>query len=166
MTNWLFLDIDGVLNAHSALITDSTAWPDYQLIDGKRKWAAVYSPEMVSHLNALIGAHDVTVIWATSWEDRAPLFGHSIGLRGAIDWPWLDTTDRDGNWGKHESLMRYIRLCSRPGDRIAWIDDDLTHEHEAALWAAQNDVLTIAPHANHGITPAHLEQLRRHYKEQ
>lgn len=165
MTNILFLDIDGVLNACGALLDDFAghrAWPDFELVTGER-WGETVSPTMVQELNQVIGAHDVQLVWLTTWERTAPAFGHKIGLNGALVAPWLSTEDAKGEWGKLVSIRAYLRNHSKPGDRAAWLDDDLATEHEAALWAAHTGVLAIPPAPRHGITPAHLAQLANFY---
>lgn len=165
MSNYLFLDIDGVLNAvavltHSPL--SSRPWEDYQLVDKNRPWGETYSPSMVAALNELIAKHEVNVIWCTTWENTAPAFGEKIGLLGAEIWPFVETRDEHGVWGKHATLQDIVANTNTE-HKIAWIDDDLITEHDAQLWASQTGVLAIAPYVHHGITPATLHQLDKHY---
>ena len=167
MTNYLFLDIDGVLNAPLAKLNHSTAWPEYRYAQRKPgyTYGEIVAPEMINQLNQLIKEHDVTVVWLTTWEEEAPDFGQRIGLNEATGWEWLDTGDRNGNWGKWESIKTYLNNYRQKHDHIAWLDDDLVDEHDASLWAAKNNILAIAPTNTHGITPAHLQQLQNHYRK-
>lgn len=165
MKNYLFLDIDGVLNANDALLDHNEsrrAWQDFEAVSGSR-WGETVSPEMIGHLNAIISDHKVTVIWLSSWEERAPVFGYKVGLEGSIDWPWLSTEDARGKWGKHVSIEAYLNTLPGRNANVAWIDDDLGDEHKAALWATDNNILALAPRAKHGITPAMLAQLGKHF---
>lgn len=166
MTNYLFLDIDGVLNACGALLDDvrmHQAWPDYELVNGER-FGETVSPALVAGLNQIITRHNVTVVWLTTWEREAPAFGHNIGLHGAQDWPWLPTNDDHGEWGKHSSIRKYLHQHYQEGDRFAWFDDDLATEHDAALWAARQGILAIPSAPRRGITSAHLHLLAQHYE--
>lgn len=159
----LYLDIDGVLNAWGAIIERSKAWPDYQLTKTKRE---VYSPSMVAALNAFIAEHSPRVFWVTTWEDTAPAWGESIGLVGAGDWPWLDSIyGLTRHWAKHESVVATSALPNGGVRPAIWLDDDLTDEHDAALWAAKAGILAIAPNGHHGITPAHLAQMQAYARQ-
>ncbi|UUX60157.1 HAD domain-containing protein [Glutamicibacter halophytocola] len=164
MKNYLFLDIDGVLNAVGALLDPERGrpWQDFEAVSGER-WGETVSPEMIRHLNAIIVDHKVTVIWLSTWQDQAPAFGHKIGLEGSLDWPWLSTEDARGKWGKHVSIEAYLDKLPGRNANVAWIDDDLGDEHDSAVWAADNNILALAPRAKHGITPAMLVQLRKHF---
>lgn len=152
----LYLDIDGVLNAATAKLTLSKAWPDFTCMTPY----TLTSPSMVEQLNATIRHHNIDVFWCTTWEREAAAFGKRIGLVGAEDWPWLPTADRDGKWGKFVSVREH-RNATNP-DAAIWIDDDLADEHEASLWAARHGVLALAPTLAHGITPAMLTLIARH----
>jgi len=165
MTNYLFLDIDGVLNACGALLDDvrnHQAWPDYELVTGER-WGETVSPQMVMELNQVMDAHNVRLVWLTTWQSAAPAFGHKIGIDGALEAPWLSTEDAMGEWGKLVSIRAFMQKHRKSGDKIAWFDDDLASEHQAALWAAQQGIHATPPAPRHGITPAHLHQLDKHY---
>ena len=164
-SNFLFLDIDGVLNACGALLDDvrkHQAWPDHDLVAGER-WGETVSPQMVTELNQILNDHDVRLVWLTTWESAAPAFGHKIGIDNALDAPWLSTEDAHGEWGKLVSVRAFFSQHSKLGDKVAWLDDDLASEHDFALWAARQGVLAIPPAARHGITPAHLHLLSEHY---
>ncbi|MGQ3384521.1 HAD domain-containing protein [Glutamicibacter sp. TV12E] len=165
MTNYLFLDIDGVLNAVGALLDDvrnHQAWPDYELVTGER-WGETVSPQMITELNHILNSHEVQLVWLTTWERAAPAFGHKIGIDRALDAPWLSVEDAHGEWGKLVSVRAFLTQHHKRGDKAAWFDDDLASEHDAALWAARQGILAIPPAARHGITPAHLHQLSGHY---
>lgn len=167
MSNHLFLDIDGVLNAVGALshVSESKRpWQDYALVPQER-FSETYSPEMIRHLNEVIERWDVKVTWLTTWESEAPTFGKKIGLTGSENWPWLNTRDRFGIWGKHASIRSELMIHRERNDNIIWIDDDLQTEPDAQLWAADARVLTIAPYVHHGILPAHIALMNTHYAE-
>lgn len=156
---YLFLDIDNVLNASCAFLFESKAWPDFQYAD-KFKKKEIFSPSMIEELNEFIEDYSPVVYMVSNWEERAKAFCQSIGLEGSENWPWLNATvDIDGLWGKFHSVLNISTTNGETAPSI-WIDDDLSDEHEAALWAAENGVLAIDPRQEHGITPAHLAQMR------
>lgn len=167
MSNHLFLDIDGVLNAVGALshVSESKRpWQDYSLVPNER-YSETYSPEMIGHLNEVIERWNVSVTWLTTWEKEAPAFGQKIGLAGSENWSWLSTRDWPETWGKHASIRNQIKKGRKRRDRIIWIDDDLHTEPDAQLWAADAGVLAIAPYVHHGILPAHIALMNKHYAE-
>lgn len=165
MNNYLFLDIDGVINATGALLDHNESrrpWRDFELVNGEQ-WGETVSPTMISRLKALIIKHKIKVVWLSSWQATAPAFGHKIGLDGSLDWPWLSTEDAHGQWGKYVSIESYLLHRLGVSKKIAWIDDDLADEHDAAAWAVHKGILTLAPKPQHGITPAMLDQLDKHF---
>lgn len=167
MTNRLFLDIDGVLNACGALTVvreSARPWQDYAIVPRDRFQETV-SPEMVRHLNEVIERWDVKVTWLTMWEEYAPEFGQKIGLTGSEGWPWLDTSDWPDTWGKHASIRNQLMIHRERNDRIIWIDDDLHTEPDAQLWAVDSGVLAIVPHVHHGIIPAHIALMNKHFRK-
>jgi hypothetical protein len=156
---YLFLDIDDVLQASCAFYNESKAWPDFQYADQYRK-QEIFSPMMIQKLNDFIREYSPEVYMVTSWEERAKAFCIQIGLEGSENWPWLNSTvDFEGKWSKFHSVLNMTTTRGVTSPAI-WLDDDLADEHEAALWAAQNGVLAIAPRREHGITEAHLAQMR------
>lgn len=159
MTIHLYLDLDGPVNPVSALVDPSSlgpAWPDYQVGPGGK---GVISPLMVAELNQFIASYQVIAHWVSMNEELCNAWGEAAGITGSGQWPWLPTRDFRDVWGKHQSVRQHI-IETRP-DRAIWIDDDLADEHDAALWAARNGVLSLTPHNRHGITPAMFEQMRR-----
>lgn len=159
MSTHLYLDIDGVLNAYAALHSDPRyrAWPDYRHTEPKSPYGEIYSPLMVGDLNALITQHDLECVWLTTWENTAGAWGEKIGLHGSENWPFLDTGDVAGKWGKFHSVREHLAFTG--AKRAIWIDDDLKDEHEASAWAAETGVLALAPYGAHGITPAMIRQI-------
>lgn len=156
---FLFLDIDNVLNASCAFYDRSKAWPDFKYVDQFRK-QEIISPMMIEELNKFIEEYSPEVYMVSTWEERSKDFCRIIGLKGSENWPWLNSTvDFEGKWAKHHSVVNMTTTRGETASAI-WIDDDLADEHEAALWAAENGVLAIAPRQEHGITPAHLAQMR------
>lgn len=158
----LYLDIDGVLNAYAALVSEPRyrAWPDYRHTNPVGE---VVSPLMVGDLNALIAIHKLEVFWLTTWENTAPAWGQKIGLLGAENWPWLDTGDIEGKWGKFHSIKEHLAFTG--AKHAIWIDDDLKDEHDAAAWAADSGILALAPYGAHGITPAMIKQINTYAME-
>ena len=162
MTNYLFLDIDGVLNAWRAHTVPShkQAWADFTRVDGKQ-WGEIISPRMIAGLNQLIHDHDVQVIWSSSWQRQAPTFAEKIGLQGAGLWPWL-RLGRNDTFHKSLAIGEYLADVGRAGDRVIWAEDEYKHE-SLNPWMDEFGALPIVPSVWTGITPAMLIQMQHFY---
>lgn len=162
MTNYLFLDIDGVINAWRAYTVPphKQAWADFTRVDGKQ-WGEIISPRMIAGLNQLISDHDVQVIWSSSWQRQAPTFGQKIGLQGAGRWPWLQL-GRNDTVHKSLAIGKYLADVGRVGDRIIWAEDEYKPE-SLNPWMDEFGALPIIPSVWTGITPAMLIQMQHFY---
>lgn len=142
----LLLDVDGVLFP----IGDSTP-PGYETFETDH-YPVVLNPQ---HGRWLIGlAESFELVWATTWEGQANfIIGPRIGLP---ELPFITFEMGDGDTPKLPSVRAFI------GDRpFAWVDDEL-HE-DAPDWASgrQAETLLVRPEASVGLTPAHVDDLRR-----
>jgi hypothetical protein len=157
---FLFLDIDEVVQVSCAKFDRSTAWPDFQWTDNHQ--SHIFSPLMVEELNEFIKFHNPTVYIVSTWEEKAAAFTKFIGLKNSENWPWLNATiDLEGQWAKFHSVKTATTALNSVIPAI-WIDDDLVDEHEASLWAAENDILAIASSMSHGITKTHFVHMRKY----
>ncbi|MGP7815369.1 HAD domain-containing protein [Glutamicibacter soli] len=162
MTNYLFLDIDGVLNAWRAYTVPQhkQAWADFTRVDGKQ-WGEIISPRMIAGLNQLIHDYDVQVIWSSSWQRQAPTFGEKIGLQGAGLWPWLKL-GRNDTFHKSTAIGEYLADVGRAGDRIIWAEDEYKPE-SLNPWMDEFGARAIVPSVWTGITPTMLIQMQHFY---
>ena len=167
MVPYLFLDVDGVLNAF-AYDPGYVGFDDFDVHEvgveqddgGRRTFEMVLSGAMGRRLAAL----RAEIIWTTTWEhhaDRliAPLCGLPSGLRVLARPPGVHR-----GWGqwKFDELRRAVGEEPRP---FVWIDDDIDRFESGALgarqWADGLNVpsLLIAPDPRSGLHPGALEAI-------
>ena len=183
-----FLDVDGVLNAvprRRSGAPESDVWDDWTsgsaTADGMA-WPIWFSPELMAGIASLHRARLVDVQWLTTWGHEAndelrqllrlPVFtvAGTSPDRPAPDDAAATThgavTGRaapdplTGTWWKFD-VVRVI-VAGHPGRRIVWTDDDLRAVPDAEDWMREHTTcLLIAPDLHEGLTPAHLEAIRR-----
>ncbi|QEP08754.1 HAD domain-containing protein [Glutamicibacter sp. ZJUTW] len=164
MTNYLFLDIDGVLNAWRAYTVPlhKQAWADFTRVDGKQ-WGEIISPRMIAGLNQLIHDYEVQVVWSSSWQRQAPAFGQKIGLQGADRWLWLQL-GRNDTVHKSLAIGKYLAELGGAGDRIIWAEDEYKPE-SLNPWMDEFGARAIVPSVWTGLTPTMLFQMRHFYAD-
>jgi hypothetical protein len=124
------------------------------------------APALCAAITDLAGRPGVRPVWLTSWLPqvrramRAPFPGR--------DWEQIEVTAVRDEWSKLPALTGW--LARNPGvTRVAWIDDDLggdapperARRCTVELGRRGVDVLLVAPAAEHGIAPHHLERVAR-----
>ena len=128
---WLFIDVDGVLNAVGEAPLD-----DHRLVvqveNGLSVFPIRYDPRVVDRLNALTRDGLVQLIWLTTWaraarDSLAPAIGLDPGGRVLADPgdPELARHPYDPHrpWWKLALLLEAIE--DDPDRPVVWVDDDL-----------------------------------------
>ena len=157
---YLFLDVDGVLNA------PYPAWPStlrVPIVDHPKLPQGVvltlsYSPEMVAAIKDL----EVELVWLTTWEDSAqthlvPLInalGGNIYLSSAGH---VKLSDYTGLW-KYSALREFVEAHPRP---FIWVyDDAISSRAERDLVTLDVAHLLVRPYPKQGITPNHVALIK------
>lgn len=154
---WL-LDVDGVINASragwSAAPRTKTA-----LEGGLIPWKIRFAPQLVRRIRVLHESGLVEVQWCTTWCPDATQLEHMFGF------PALARALSDADASAKGEVTRSAKVAAAlavlaDGRRLVWTDDDAIPElgpERAELDAA--GALLIAPRANRGLRPEHLEQI-------
>ncbi|MET4538847.1 hypothetical protein ABIE37_000602 [Arthrobacter bambusae] len=158
----IYLDVDGVVNPFSPVGT--TEWGGQWTTADAGILEVAFAPELVAGLNDLARHPAARFVWLTTWERLAPEFlCPAIGLKGE-DWPVLSSQgwDQGPEWWKLVALQK--DLAAAGSQRIVWLDDQLSRESDARSWAEyQHDrVLCISPDPRKGLSPSHLEAVRKY----
>ena len=159
---YLFLDVDGVLNAERRFVRQPksarvTGWSDWEMSGVcalGRSWPVATSKQMGRALLDL----PVNLVWATSWvehpeqlEDIADLVGLPRGLPRLASY---DGGDRR-NCGKRYAVEEFLGgSASRP---FVWVDDDLGPDDKKL--AADHGALTVRPVTGWGLTARQLAEV-------
>jgi hypothetical protein len=146
--DYLLLDVDGVLNA--------TLGPFEKVFfaNGFKMRVPSGTRRRIEQLE-----EHYRIIWCTTWQADAPgLLASHFGF--GADWPFMPLDlDASCDTIKLPSVRGWLGERLSPGDRFAWIDDDL-HD-DARDWAASSGYpsLLVSPSPNKGWTRAHVEML-------
>lgn len=166
---YLFLDVDGALNALDGL--NKGRWPDYRKQKVHTKdpatgdWSKLnvrISPKMCAAIAKLPVDHQ----WATSWEDQA-----NATLRELTGLPKYPVACRVGEFEMTmhgfmpvEKQWKWLDIqvqLERDPRPMIWIDDeDIPWEAGTTLDERGIRFLLIKPDSNVGITPDHLDDIR------
>lgn len=163
MTPYLFLDVDGVLNAGKRRLEGGwTDWRRIKIRDVPRgDVASGVLDDFVLRLSktmcAALATLPVEIHWATTWEHLANerLYWHT----GLNDYPVACRRRlREGHGWKWEDIRLMLEADPRP---VIWLDDECIPE-EAGDWCEANGIpyLFIAPDEEVGLTRAHVDQIK------
>jgi hypothetical protein len=158
--NWVFLDIDGVLNtpddyARWCNAKPSTFGPDDQA-------ELLFNPQLVARLNRITEAASAQIVVSSSWRlyysgcgnpEFSDLYKllRRVGVRGYIFGPTpLEFPER---WSAIEKWVSHNGLSH---DRIAILDDDVPHNEWR--WKARHVHCRALPG---GLTEANEQQAIR-----
>lgn len=160
----VYLDIDGVIGAEAYEHDPraETGWLGEWHVRKVGPYSLRYSAELIRAINELAAQPGVTVVFASSWEDHAPEFLPPVVGLGERHWPFLTGIEcESASWWWKLDAVREDALA-RDGDRVLWVDDELAKIPEALTLAATlaPHTLAIAPNDQHGLTAAHIEQIR------
>ena len=162
----VFLDVDGVLNSYPV--------PKLRIMtEGRKKLRAWnyelhYRPAVVEFFDRIVETHDVDVVWLSTWSKRCKSeLEPKFGLRNSFD--VIEMPDETHNrfahdpqqWWKARAMEDW--LSTHEHGRAIWIDDDLawpvTREYFLSRYST-NRLKLIAPDFAHGLTKAHLKEIR------
>jgi hypothetical protein len=168
---YLFLDVDGVINAMDGL--NRGDWPDFHktrvrtvTLRGLR--AGRYPVRISQSMCGELASLPVDVHWATTWEDDANIaLGYLTGLpRFPVACTYVDDDPRRaaahdaaiaGPW-KWLDIQVLVDRDPRP---VIWLDDE-DIPFEAGQWFEERAIphLLIRPDENVGLTRAHISEIR------
>lgn len=152
----LYLDVDGVINAQT---------PPWNNVETRRvgEYRVRWSPDMLRALGSL----GLKLNWLTSWGSAAPenlahYIGYGLDAPVAVPVPF-----KQGWWTTMEWKYPGLKELEHADARFVWIDDELnpnTWRGELAAEAVGHyqNALLIAPDPRLGITPAHIEQIKKY----
>ena len=162
----VFLDVDGVLNSYPVPKLRGMA-------EGRKKLHAWhyelhYRPSVVEFFDRIVETHEVDVVWLSTWSQRCKSeLEPKFGLRNSFD--VIEMPDETRNrfahdpqqWWKARAMEDW--LATHEHGRAIWIDDDLawpaTREYFLKHYSP-NRLKLIAPDFAHGLTKAHLKEIR------
>ena len=162
----VFLDVDGVLNSYPVPKLRGMA-------EGRKKLHAWhyelhYRPSVVEFFDRIVETHEVDVVWLSTWSQRCKSeLEPKFGLRNSFD--VIEMPDQTHNrfahdpqqWWKARAMEDW--LATHEHGRAIWIDDDLawpaTREYFLENYSS-NRLKLIAPDFSHGLTKAHLKEIR------
>jgi hypothetical protein len=145
-------------------------------------WPIWFSPELMADISALHRAGAVDIHWLTTWSHEAneelrellrlPAFAVAgTSPDRATPGDAARTTHGEvaghaapdpltGAWWKFD-VVRDI-VAGQPGRRIVWTDDDLRAVPDVQEWMREHTTcLLVAPDMHEGLTPSHLDEIRR-----
>jgi hypothetical protein len=162
----VFLDVDGVLNSYPVPKLRGMA-------EGRKKLRAWnyelhYRPAVVEFFDRIVETHEVDVVWLSTWSQRCKSeLEPKFGFRNSFD--VIEMPDQTHNrhaddpqlWWKARAMEDW--LAEHDHGRAVWIDDDLawpaTRDYFLRNYSP-NRLKLIAPDFAHGLTKAHLKEIR------
>lgn len=170
MSRTLFLDIDGVLMAHTTQPPNKrTGFTDWRKLDRKTRpfgWAGWISDEQQALILDVFGHNDDRIVWLTTWELSAYTPGGANGaFSDEINWKRHDTFDDEWleaafnlacagpTWWKQDILHRAHTMKHEyvAADHIVWVDDELVRQQSLdsramlAMHRAEGTYTTVGP---------------------
>jgi hypothetical protein len=160
---WLFLDVDGVLNAYALARRGSrNAFGDFRAVQAMG-FALWLSEEMGRRLAAL----PVDIAWSTTWSPYVDdVIVEEVGLPRGL--PVAATPPEDGSvpWRTNWKLVQVRSFLAGDVRPFVWLDDDALDEPgpegiTPREWAASLPVpsLLIAPSPTTGIQPGEIDSI-------
>lgn len=161
----LYLDVDGVINAVTAL-DPKWGWERRELVRVMR-YPIQFSPDFIDVLNAVAKTPWLGVYWLTTWCHDAPeTLAPALGINGA-DWPvvgyehWRAATGLP--WWKHLAIVEHLEGFDGP---VLWIDDDHGVDPATVAWlSGQPQILAMAPKTSSGVTRDEADIIERFASE-
>lgn len=163
-----FCDVDGVINAVSALDkTHYKSFPDWNIVE-VNGYTITYAPEVIDFMNRM--ADRLTLKMLTTWKyDSITKLAPAIGLRTDLEvvdtpgaWSPLSMShDRENRWWKLNAIMDHIN--SPDNTDLIWSDDDLgSYDRNYVKRMAEFEgleVLLLTPHTGVALTRDHINRV-------
>jgi hypothetical protein len=148
MKPFLFLDVDGVLNASPPI--------EGHQVTRKLGFPICIPPGTKERIASLVEVFEP--VWATTWRgDAHPNFAAELDLTSAPPWPYIKFRDL-----KILSILDYVVSVHMSGTSVrrwVWIDDDAPWEIDhLGLVPDGRKSLAIAPETGVGLTDEHVAQ--------
>ena len=163
---WLFMDVDGVLNALGDPPPDDHR-SVVQVESGLGVFPIRYDPRIVDRLNALTRDGRVQLIWLSTWsasarERLAPAIGLEGGSRVLADAndPSLARSPYDAHrpWWKLQLLLDAIE--GDPTRPVVWLEDGLDDATKARFPELHpGPSLLITPDSGIGLTVEDVDRI-------
>ncbi len=149
--NFIFVDIDGVLNHwnHSAVggpwPDDPEDWQTQQIAAEGLKIPVHTSPTVIKELEGLIDKLALHPVWATTWINfpkHLYKFSRACGPTGSAQWDRINRIEYNGTEigsGKLPGILTYLETFAQNGgkiDTVVVVDDMFTPEETARLGAS------------------------------
>lgn len=170
MKTWL-LDIDGVLNPVGIKppthIWDS--WTESTVTDLQtgRDWPVKIACDVIDFVNKMHARDEIQIIWHTTWQAGANRISEIFGLPelSVLPAPEFESWNhrRSRGWWKMPAFERFLDTCKHD---VLWTDDDLAVIHPAPTHYPGFKLELIAPDQYTGLTPKHLEAIRKFLEEE
>ena len=149
----LLVDIDGVVNAVGRRTPKIELEREFKR-DGHKIRVPVGTADRFARLDAAFDC-----VWATTWEDEAPIIGRHLGFGTTWRVIAFPTRGSDTETWKLADVAAWCEKHAR-GRPVAWIDDDLGGDVDQ--WAIHRGrTLIIRPCPEVGLTEALTEDLLR-----
>lgn len=162
---YLFLDVDGVLNATQAPLVGE--WNDFKShkvrLDHGGGLRSTYTLHLSREMCAALLALDVDIRWVTTWEHHANTllrkhtgFPHFPVAASASDAKTGWSNAGHQNW-KWSGVQTILEIAPRP---TIWIDDEAIPE-VAGDWMSDRRIshMLIVPDSTVGITPKQIDRI-------
>lgn len=158
----LYLDVDGVINAPLIAATWASSRRRSTMVNlGGGLMATCrldLAPAQIRALDALIAAHDLELVWLTTWNEGDGIRKLERKLEGLAGGRRLGVPREEtrGTW-KKDALIADQERAPSP---YIWIDDI-----EVGAWGAEVDAAVSAPHLHiatdpdRGLTRAQLDEV-------
>jgi hypothetical protein len=162
---YLFLDVDGVLNAFE-FDSNFATFTDFEVhevtVDEGNGFRMIYDLCLSRSMGRAIAALPAEIVWVTTWERNAdsmvaPIVDLPRGLR-VLDKP-DGFAGHDTDW-KFDVVRSALTSDMRP---FVWIDDDMetfrSERESARAWSATLPVesLLLSPDPRSGLTHGDLD---------
>jgi len=164
----LYLDFDDVINADKPLFTEvvRTSIKIKEAPGLFIEYPITFAPEVVKRLDSIMAAHNVELVWASSWNNnlevlRLPkLLGGLEGgrvLNVSLDFSRFNTKRERTQW-KADTILADQKNDSTP---FAWVDDEAIEFHGKSVAAATvgTPQFFVEPRSYRGLTTSDLNRL-------
>jgi hypothetical protein len=165
---YLFLDVDGVLNAFQfdPNLATFTDFEDHEVtVDKGNGFRMIFDLCLSRSMGRRIATLPAEIVWVTTWEHNADLkIAHLLDLpRGLMVLDMPDGAAELGAAWKLDVVSRVVTAEMRP---FVWVDDDMdtfrNEKESARRWAANLPVenLLLSPDPRTGLTHGDFDAIK------